>query len=289
MAQTTTSTAAELLFAEWVAAFIVPNLYAFTAAVPHAREEDMTGKPSLVVRWPAAPALTSEAVAEGTDLGTTAIDPTNAATATISEVGIAIELTDLLVESDILSSSDWYSRQMLQAQEVKVDTDMTAQFSSFTAGTVGAGAALTEANFLSAINLLEVKNAPKPYVAVIKAKNIGDLRKDLAAAGNASQFGHVADIPAQTAVYGPVNKGKAFDHFGVDIENDNTIATADTGANNVNGVFADDFALGYAHKWENRVELQRRALGRSTVIALTTAKSEAVLKGDAGAILKATV
>src|ERR1044071_3156247 len=144
--KTTTTTAADLLFAEWVSAFIVPNLYAFTAAVPLAREEDMVGKPSIVVRWPQAPELTADDVNEGSDLDTQDAGTTDSATATISEVGLAIELTDLLIESDILSSSDWYSRQMLQAQEVKVDADMTALFSGFTAGgsPFNAGAAVEE-------------------------------------------------------------------------------------------------------------------------------------------------
>lgn len=289
--ETTTTTAADLLFAEWVSAFIVPNLYAFTAAVPHAREEDMTGKPSLTVRWPQAPELTAGDVNEDADLDTQDAGTTDSASATISEVGIAIELTDLLVESDILSSADWYSRQMLQAQEVKVDADMTALFSSFAAGgsPFNAGSAITEDDFLDAINALEIENAPKPYVAVFAAKSIGDLRKDLSSTGNANLFGHVADIQGQTAQYGPVNKGAAFSHFGVSIENDNTVATANTGADYVNGVFSDDFALGYAHKWQNRVELQRRALGRSTVVALTTAKAEAVLKDTAGAVVEGLV
>lgn len=291
MAQTTTTSNADMLFAEWVSAFIVPNLYAFTAAVPTAREEDMTGKPSLTVRWPQAPALTAAAVAEGSDLTPVDAGTTNSASATISEVGIAIELTDLLVESDILSSADWYSRQMQQAQEVKVDTDVTALFSSFTAtgSPFNAGASLAEADLLDAINALERENAPKPYVAVLRSKAIGELRKDLSSSGNANLFGHVQDIQGQTAQYGPVNKGIAFSHFDVDIYNDNTIATADSAVNYVNGVYSDDFALGYAHKWQNRVELQRRALGRSTVVALTTAKAEAVLKATAGALLKSVV
>ena len=289
--ETTTTTAADLLFAEWVSAFIVPNLYAFTAAVPLAREEDMVGKPSIVVRWPQAPELTADDVNEGSDLDTQDAGTTDSATATISEVGLAIELTDLLIESDILSSSDWYSRQMLQAQEVKVDADMTALFSGFTAGgsPFNAGAAVEEVDLLDAINALEIENAPKPYVAVFASKSIGDLREDLASGGNAAYFGHVQDIQGQTAQYGPVNKGVAFSHFGVDIYNDNTVATAHTGADYVNGVFSEDFALGYAHKWQNRVELQRRALGRSTVVALTTAKAEAILKEEAGAALEGTV
>lgn len=287
--ETTTTTAADLLFAEWVSAFIVPNLYAFTAAVPHARSEDMTGKPTLTVRWPQAQELTAAAVAEGSDLDTQDAGTTDSATATISEVGIAIELTDLLVESDILSSADWYSRQMLQAQEVKVDADMTSQFSSFAASGSpinSDGDAVEEVDLLDAINALEVENAPKPYVAVFASKSIGQLRKDLASGGNANVFGKVQDIQGQTAQYGPVNKGEAFSHFGVAIENDNTVKTADTGADYVNGVFSDDFALGYAHKWENRIELQRRALGRSTLVALTTAKAETVLKDTAGCVLK---
>jgi len=289
--ETTTTTAADLLFAEWVSAFIVPNLYAFTSTVPHAREEDMTGKPTLTIRWPQAPELTAAAVAEGSDLDTQDAGTTDSATATISEVGVAIELTDLLVESDILSSSDWYSRQMLQAQEVKVNADVAALFSSFaaTGSPFNSGSTVAEADLLDAINALEIENAPKPYVAVFASKSIGQLRKDLSSSGNANLFGHVQDIQGQTSQYGPVNKGMAFSHFGVDIENDNTVATAHTGADYVNGVFADDFALGYAHKWQNRVELQRRALGRSTVIALTTAKGEAVLKDTAGAVVQGTV
>lgn len=290
MAVSTTSTAAELLFAEWVSAFIIPNLYAFTAAIPFSRHEDLNGKPSKVVSWPVAPALTSAALTEGTDATVTTVTVSSQVQATLAEVGLSIELTDLLLESDILSSADWYSRQMLQAQEVKVNTDTTALFAGFST-VVGGGAALSETNFLDAINKLEQANAPKPYVAVIKAKNIGDLRSALAVPATAGfmKLGRTADLEAQTRAYGPVNAGQAFEHFGVAIFNDNTIATTDAGVNNGNGMYSSEFALGYAHKWQNRVELQRRAIGRSTAVVLSTAKAEAELKDAAGVLLKGAV
>src|ERR1051326_364794 len=290
MAVTTTTTAAELLFAEWVSAFIVPNLYSYTAAIPFSRHEDMNGKPAKVVSWPVAPALTSAALTEGTDVSPTTITVTTQVQATLSEVGIGIELTDLLLESDILSSADWYSRQMLQANEVKVDTDTTALYTGFLVS-VGGGAALSEANFLDAINKLEQVNAPKPYVAVMKSKNIGDLRSSLAvpAVGALQKFSGGQDLEAKTRAYGPVNAGQAFEHFGVPIFNDNTITTTDAGVNNGNGLYSSEFALGYAHKWQNRVELQRRAVGRSTAVVLTTAKAEAELKDAAGILLKGSV
>jgi hypothetical protein len=281
MAVTTTTTAAELLFAEWVSAFIIPNLYAFTAAIPFSRHESLVGKPAKVVSWPVAPALTSAALTEGTDVTPTTITVNTQVQATLAEVGLGIELTDLLMESDILSSADWYSRQMLQAQEVKVDTDTTALFAAFTTE-VTAATVLTEANFLSAINKLEQANAPKPYVAVLHSKQIGDLRADLATRGSAaSLFGHVQDIEGQTRNYGPVNAGQAFEHFGVPIYNDNTVATVG-GTDRSGAMYAQEFALGYAHKWQNRVELQRRAVGRSTSVVLSTAKAEATLKNAAG-------
>jgi hypothetical protein len=290
MAVSTTTTAAELLFAEWVSAFIIPNLYAFTAAIPFSRHEDLNGKPSKVVSWPVAPALTSAALTEGTDATITTVTVNTQVQATLSEVGLSIELTDLLLESDILSSADWYSRQMLQAQEVKVNTDTTALFTGFSQ-IIGAVDVLTEADFLNAINKLEQANAPKPYVAVIKAKNIGDLRTDLATRSNtiSSLFGHVSDIEGQTRAYGPVNAGQAFEHFNVPIFNDNTVTTTDAATANGNGMYSSEFALGFAHKWQNRVELQRRAIGRSTSVVLSTAKAEAELKDVAGVLLKGSV
>src|ERR1051326_949212 len=279
---TTTTTAADLLFAEWVSAFIVPNLYAFTAAIPFSREEDMNGKPSISVRWPQAPEFTSGDLTEGTDVDPTEIDVQNSVSATLEEVGLAIELTDLLLESDILSSADWYSRQMLQAQEVKVDGDTTALYPGFSNSVGPLEFGGIEDDFLAAINTLEQENAPKPYVCVAASKFIGALRSDLADRGNAALFGSVQDIQGQTAQYGPVNAGKAFAHFGVDIYNDNTVPTVDTGANFANAMYSTDFALAYAHKWQNRVELQRRAVGRSTAVVLSTVKSEAELKDEAG-------
>lgn len=281
MAVSTTTTAAELLFAEWVSAFIIPNLYAFTAAIPFSRHEDMNGKPSKVVSWPVAPALTSAALTEGTDAAITTVTVSSQVQATLSEVGLSIELTDLLLESDILASADWYSRQMLQAQEVKVNTDTTALFAGLSVD-VTATTVLTEANFLSAISKLEQANAPKPYVAVLHSKQIGDLRADLATRGSAaSLFGHVQDIEAQTRNYGPVNAGQAFEHFGVPIFNDNTVATVG-GTDRSGAMYSSEFTFGYAHKWQNRVELQRRAIGRSTAVVLSTAKAEAELKDAAG-------
>src|SRR6266542_2030860 len=173
---TTTTTAADLLFAEWVSAFIVPNLYAFTAAIPFSREENMTGKPSIAVRWPTAPEFTSGNLTEGTAVDPTRVDVQTSVSATLEEVGMAIELTDLLLESDILTAADWYSRQMLQAQEVKVDGDTTALYPGFSSS-VGPTPLAVETDFLDAINTLEQENAPKPYVCVARSKIIGDLRK----------------------------------------------------------------------------------------------------------------
>lgn len=293
MAVTTTTTATEFLFPEILSAFIIPNLYSYTSAIPLARIEDWTGKPTLTVSWPVAPALTSGDLTEAVDTSPSTVTPT-ALTATLEEVGIALELTDLLMDSDILSGADWYADQMLQAQEVKVNTDHTALYSGF-ATTVGStGVAFSETTFLDAINKLEVANAPKPYDCVVKAKNLGDLRKTLfvptaANTTNHMKVGHVSDVAGQTRPYGPVGPGAAFEHAGVWLHVDNTITTQNAGADNANAMYSRNFALGYAHKWQNRIEYQRRAVGRSTSVVLSTIKTEKELKDAAGVNIIAAV
>lgn len=291
MAITTTLSSTEASFAEWVSAFVIPHHYAYTSALQHSRREDMTNKPSKVASWPVAPSITAGGLTEGVDATATSINITSQVQATIAEVGIAAELTDLLMASDIFGSEDWYAKQMQQAQDVKVNTDTTALFTGF-ATIVGGGAAASETNLLDAINKLEQANSPTPYVAVIKAKNLGDLRKDLAQTGgapSAARFGQVPDIAGQTNPYGPAGAGYTFSHFGVDIFQDNTVTTTDAGVNNGNAVYSADYALGYAWKWQNRMEFQRRAVGRSTSLVLSTAKAEAELKDVAGVLWKASV
>lgn len=278
--ETTTTTAAELMFAEWVSAFIVPNLYAFTAAIPHSREEDLTGKPTTTIKWPQAPALSAAAVNEADAIANTAIDPTSVS-ATLGLVGIAAEITDLLAESDVLAGVDWYAKQLQQAVEVKVNTDTTALYASFSSSVGATGVDLSETNFLDAISTLEQASAPGPYVFVGHGVQIGDLRKAVAGLATGSNS-KVDQGTRHDSEFSPKGAGFAFTLYGVDCYQDGTVATANAGADRAGAMYSDRFALGYAHKWENRVELQRIANELGTVIVVSSAKAEAELKDGAG-------
>ena len=103
----------------------------------------------------------------------------------------------------------------------------------FTATVGTSGSNLSVANFLAAIQALEVANVQGPYMAILHPQQMGDLRADLAAtAGGAVQW--MAASQQQINVLGNGYRGQ---WAGVDLFATTFVPTANAGADRAGGMF----------------------------------------------------
>jgi hypothetical protein len=105
------------------------------------------------------------AIAEGTDLSNTAVNPTEA-TITASEIGVMTTLTDLGRDSASRNVAADIGKLFGDAIADKVDTDIAALFSSFSSDLGSAGTELTPELIFKAVATLRANNVPAPYYGV---------------------------------------------------------------------------------------------------------------------------
>lgn len=120
--------------------------------------------------------------------------------------------------------------QSASATLVSLVANVTDNFTT-TVGTSGSN--LTVANFLAAIQGLEVANVQSPYMAILHPQQMGDLRADLAAtAGGAVQW--MAASQAQINLLGNGYRGQ---WAGVDLFVTSHVPTANAGADRAGAMF----------------------------------------------------
>lgn len=102
----------------------------------------------------------------------------------------------------------------------------------FTATVGSTGVDITIANFLAAIQTLEVAKVPGPYLCILHPQQIGDLRTALGASAAASAF-----LPASTAQMQTLGTGYRGDFFGVQTFSTGFVPSANSGADRAGGMF----------------------------------------------------
>lgn len=135
-------------------------------------------------------------VGETDDLSGQSFTPSNIATLTPAEVGAQYFLTDTRIESDPFSVANDAATDLGQAMATKMETDLVGNFSSLTAGTIGAaGSAITWSYFFNMEAVLRNAKAPYPYFAVMTPYQWNVLAK---AASVASTVTNAADSLKET-------------------------------------------------------------------------------------------
>ena len=134
------------------------------------------------VQVPVYGAISASAVAEGTDLANTAIDPT-AVDITASEIGVMTTLTDLGRDSATRNVGADIGKLFGDGLAKKVDSDLAALFTSFSTDVGAAGTELTPELLFKAQATLRALNIPAPYYAVFNPKACFNLKKVLTNAG----------------------------------------------------------------------------------------------------------
>lgn len=225
---------------------------------------------------PIFPTVSASAVAEGTDLSNTEVNPTET-TITASEVGVMTTLTDLARESSSRPIAQDIGRVFGEAIAKKVDTDLVDLFGSFASGNDlgAAGTELTADLLLKAESTLRALNVPRPYYAVFHPKAVFNLKKTLTQAG----YSGTATALSSTGenVFG---SGFVGNIFGIDVY-ENANVTVDVNDDSVGGVF-HPMSLGLAMKMDFKLETQRDASLRATEIVGTVTYGKGVVKDDYG-------
>ena len=274
MANETTSTSISELYTE----IIQEAIFTFqetSVMRPLVTTYNITGQGKQVA-VPIFPTVAASAVAEGSDLANTEVNPTEK-TITASEVGVMTTLTDLARESSSRPIAQDIGRVFGEALAKKVDTDLAALFSSFaTANDLGAaGTELTADLLLKAESTLRALNVPRPYYAVFHPKAVFNLKKTLTQAGYSGTATAISSTGEN--VFG---SGFVGNIFGIDVY-ENANLTISSAGDCVGGVF-HPISLGLAMKMDFKIETQRDASLRATEVVATMTYGQDVVKDNYG-------
>ena len=223
---------------------------------------------------PVYPAISAAAVAEGTDLNNTAINP-GEVTIEASEVGVMTTLTDLARDSASRNVASDIGKLFGEAIAKKVDTDLVALFASFSTDVGAADTELTADLLFKAQATLRSLNVPAPYYGVFNPKAIFNLKKTLTNAGYTTSSNAISDIGNEALRNGYVGRIAGIDVF------ENANISIDQYDDSIGGVF-HPVSLGLAMKADFKIETQRDASLRGTEIVATVTYGKGVVKSNYG-------
>ena len=227
------------------------------------------------VQVPVYGAISASAVAEGTDLANTAVDPT-AVDITASEIGVMTTLTDLGRDSASRNVGADIGKLFGDGLAKKVDSDLAGLFASFSTDVGAAGAELTPELLFKAQATLRALNIPAPYYAVFNPKACFNLKKVLTAGGYSLLSAHaISDVGNQALKDGFVGRVAGIDVF------ENANIAIDGNDDSVGAVF-HPASIGLAMKSDLKIETQRDASIRGTEIVASMTVGQGIVKNDYG-------
>jgi hypothetical protein len=227
-----------------------------------------------IVQVPVYGAITASAVAEGTDLTNTAVDPT-AVNITASEIGVMTTLTDLGRDSASRNVGADIGKLFGDGLAKKVDTDLAGLFSSFSSDIGTAGSELTPELLFKAQATLRSLNIPAPYYAVFHPKACFNLKKLLTNAGYSTSSSAVSEVGNQAMRDGFIGKVAGIEVY------ENANIAIDGSDDSVGAVFHPS-SIGLAMKSDLKIETQRDASIRGTEIVASMTVGQAIVKTNYG-------
>ena len=231
------------------------------------------------VQVPVYGAISASAVAEGTDLANTAIDPT-AVDITASEIGVMTTLTDLGRDSASRNVGADIGKLFGDGLAKKVDSDLASLFTSFSTDVGSAGTELTPELLFKAQATLRALNIPAPYYAVFNPKACFNLKKVLTNAGYNTSANAISDVGNQAMRDGFIGRVAGIDVY------ENANLAIDSDDDSVGAVF-HPASIGLAMKSDLKIETQRDASIRGTEIVASMTVGQGIVKNDYG--VKVTV
>ncbi len=261
MANTTSSTLSEL-YTEIVAeALFVSSERSIMR--PLVRNYAVTGG-GLSVEVPIYSAVSAAAVSEGSDLSSTAIDPTSK-TITCSEHGILTVLTDLGRNAAPRNVAADIGKLFGEAIAKKIDKDLTALFGGFST-TVGSASTVMSASLIfQAVAKLRANAVPAENLAAVIHPNVAfDLKSGLTNTFANPNAG-VGNEILRSALVGSIAGVPIFETSNMTDSSGNDPATT---GDFKGAVFHPD-ALGLAMMQDLKIETQRDASLRADEIVAT--------------------
>lgn len=207
------------------------------------------------------PGPSSASFTQGTDYSTVTDLTTSKQTATAAEVGLMTTVSDMLIKTSLLDALPHVKNVLNRGTLEKWETDLGALMDDFSTVTAAASA-LTVDDHLAAVSALEQRDIPGPYVAYYHPKQIGELRREIAAT-IAPVTAREADSVGMTAE----KNGDFGDFLGTNIYYTSTVVS--TSALRGGAVFQSGTALGAYEIWGPRVEVERRASLRGFYVIST--------------------
>ena len=216
---------------------------------------------SIVV--PTYPKVAAAAVAEGTDLGNTAVS-TDGATLTVSEVGVMTTVTDLALRTSSSNVIADVGRLFGEAIAARMDKDLTALFGSFSTGVGAADQTITVNKIFEAVANLRKNGVPATDLACVLHPMVAyDLK---AAIGTQAFAGGDFQTEALRSGYvGTLAGVPIFESSNMTDASDNDPGT--TG--DYKGALFHRDALGLAMMQDIQIEQQRDASLRATELVAT--------------------
>lgn len=272
MTQTNTTTLTHAIPTEHIVATVLEEARPFNVVAPLVLNDIQPAGAGKTWQKVILPSTTAAGVGEGSDITAAARTPTRAY-ATISEVGLATELTRLAEETSRLDNQVlvWAESQG-RAIAQKVTADLCALFSGLNGGTaVGAsGTNLSLENFIEAVYTLDNADAPGQKRCVLHPRQVTDLF----AAISSSTGGFYANLPEliRNGVLpdGQSAAGFVGQLFGVPIYQTTEVDTANTGADRCGAMFVRD-AMAFVQLRPITVEYDYDATKRAREIVVTAA------------------
>jgi len=273
MALTGTAEATEAIYTAIISASFKQELGSAVVVAPMARFHDLSGEASGawdVLKWPNIDASVTTPLAETSDLTFTALNPTSVRI-TAAEAGIAAELTDRLMNRNVLQEgiAVEIGQYLSRALQRTVESDLCTLFSSFSSSVGTTGTDLDEADILQAIFTIENADGGGGIVGVIPPVMAWDIRKAMtlvATAGTSLATGTIKAGMDMNAI-GAMNNGAG--GLWTTIYNVPFYITTKcpTSAGDRHGaMFNVGQAIGMAAKFFGRIEFERNASFRTTEI-----------------------
>lgn len=230
--------------------------------------KDVNG--GLVTRFRRWPSVSAGAITEGTDTTPSTVTA-SAAALTVSQVGVDMEITDLLSMAGAPPLAA-FARQGILALVEKLEDDLAALLGALNGGTsVGTSASdLTFANCLSAILTLKAAQAPPDMSFVLHPVQFNDYWVSVGAQATAGSFMGTGVTNIEGWAGGSRGNGFVTTIAGVPAYESARCPLVNSNADRGGGLFCRD-AISVARMWTAKVEQDRNARGVSNVLVITSA------------------
>lgn len=238
---------------------------------------DMPANSGKVVQVPVYTSISATTPEEG-NAATFADTNTTSVNITLSEKVVAHRVTDMLRDSaynDVIAQlGDQSGRAIAEA----IDTEVFANFSSFSSDLGTSGAELTVADLFKAAATLRARKLTGPFYAVVHPGSAYNLKKAMTATTSYQNATSAADNIMSGFYVGQI--------AGIQVYESPLVAVSGNDA--INGVFAPQ-ALGHSMRGSIRLETMRQAAYRATDVVLTAVTGAGVLQSGFGVAITSDI